>query len=151
LVAVALSLSRGAALGICVGVTSMLAMSFRWAPDLGPALPRRLRLGAVPLSIVTFALIAGLTFYLIGEPARGAVGMRLVTTSAGDFSARAGAWRRTLTLIGDFPLFGVGAGGWPEIFPHYQPPPESRYYFFRTAENDYLQFVAENGLAGLII
>ncbi len=151
LIAVALSLSRGGGLAICVGVTSMLAMSFRWAPDFAPAILRRLGLGAMPLSIVTFALMAALTFYVIGRPARSAVGMRLVTTSADDFSARVGAWRATLTMIGEFPRFGVGAGGWPEIFPHYQPPPESRYYFFRTAEDDYLQFVAENGAAGLII
>lgn len=151
LMAAALSLSRGGGLAICVGVTSMLAMSFHRAPDFGPAILRRLGLGAVPLSIVTFALMAGLTFYIIGGPARSAVGMRLVATSAGDFSARAGAWRETLKMITEFPLFGVGAGAWPEIFPHYQPPPESRYYFFRTAEDDYLQFVAEYGSAGLII
>jgi tetratricopeptide (TPR) repeat protein len=151
LMAAALSLSRGGGLAICVGVTSMLAISFHWAPSFGPAILRRLGLGAVPLSIVTFALMAGLTFYIIGGPARSAVGMRLVSTSAGDFSARASAWHETLKMITEFPLFGVGAGAWPEIFPHYQPPPESRYYFFRTAEDDYLQFVAENGIAGLII
>jgi len=151
LMAAALSLSRGGELAICIGVTSMLAMSFHWAPDFGPAIVRRLGLGAVPLSIVTFALMAGLTFYVIGGPARNAVGMRLVATSADDFSARASAWRETLKMIAEFPLFGVGAGAWPEIFPHYQPPPESRYYFARTAEDDYLQFLAENGVAGLIV
>ncbi|MBV8362909.1 MAG: O-antigen ligase family protein [Deltaproteobacteria bacterium] len=151
LIAAALSLSRGGELAICVGVTSMLAMSFHWAADFGPAILRRLGLGAVPLSIVTFALMAGLTFYVIGGPARNAVRMRVVATSAGDFSARASAWRETLTMITEFPLFGVGAGAWPEIFPHYQPPPESRYFFARTAEDDYLQFLAENGVAGLII
>ncbi|MBV8055463.1 MAG: O-antigen ligase family protein, partial [Deltaproteobacteria bacterium] len=151
LVAASLSLSRGGGLAICAGVTLMLAMSFHRAPDLGPAIVRRLGLGAAPLSIMTLALMGGLTFYIIGGPARRAVGLRLVGTSAGDFSARAGAWRETLKMIAEFPLFGAGAGAWPEIFPHYQPPPESRYYYFRTAEDDYLQFAAENGVAGLII
>jgi tetratricopeptide (TPR) repeat protein len=151
LVAIALSLSRGGGLAICAGVMSMMAISFRRAPECAPTILRRLGLGAMPLSILTLALMAGLTFYLIGSPARSAVGMRLAATSADDFSARVGAWHETLTMVGEFPLFGVGAGGWPGIFPHYQPPPESRYYFFRTAEDDYLQFVAENGISGLII
>jgi tetratricopeptide (TPR) repeat protein len=151
LMAAALSLSRGGGMAICVGVTLMLAISFHCARDFGPAILRRLSLHAGPLAIMTFALMAGLTFYVIGSPARSAVSLRLIGTSAGDFSARVGEWRETLEIIKEFPLFGVGAGGWPEIFPHYQPPPESRYYFFRTAENDYLQFVAENGIVGLII
>ena len=151
LIAAMLSLSRGGGLAIFVGVTLMLSLCFRHVPNLRPLVLKRLRLGAVPLAIVTFVLIAGLTFYFIGEPARGAVGTRLLRTSGNDFSARLAAWHETLPMISDFPLFGVGAGGWPEIFPHYQPPPESRYYFFRTAENDYIQFVAEDGIAGLLI
>ncbi len=151
LMAAALSLSRGGGVAICLGVTLMLAISFHCARDFGPPILRRLGLGAMPLAIVTFALMAGLTFYVIGGPARSTVGLRLTGTSAGDFSARVVAWRETLEMIKGFPLFGVGAGGWPEIFPHYQPAPASPYYFFRTAENDYLQFVAENGIVGLIV
>jgi hypothetical protein len=151
LAAAALSLSRGGWMAICVGITLTLAMSFHFAPEYGPAAVQRVGAGAVPLSLLTVALMAGLTFYIIGRPGRGAVGVRLMTTSSNDFSLRIGAWRHTLTMIRDFPLFGVGAGAWPEIFPHYQPPPESRYHFFRTAENDYVQLVAEDGLVGLII
>jgi tetratricopeptide (TPR) repeat protein len=151
LIGAALSLSRGGWLAICVGVTTTLAMCFRKTSDLALATPRRPGLGAVPRAIVTFAMMAGLTLYVIGGPARSTVGTRMITTSASDFSARVGAWQETLTMIRDFPVFGVGAGAWPEIFPHYQPPPESHYHFFRTAENDYLQFVAENGIAGLIM
>jgi tetratricopeptide (TPR) repeat protein/O-antigen ligase len=151
LIAVALSLSRGGWIAAGVGVTSMLAISFRQASALGPAVLRRLRLPAAPLTIVVLVVVVGLTLYVIGGPGRSAVTMRIVKTSEGDFSAKIQAWRETLTMIKDFPLFGVGAGAWPEIFPRYQLPPESRYFFFRTAENDYLQFVAENGIAGLVI
>jgi len=151
LIAAALSLSRGGWLAMCVGVTTMLAMCFRQTSDLALATAWRRGLGAVPRAIMTFAMMAGLTLYVIGGPARSTVGMRMVTTSATDFSPRVGAWHETLMMIRDFPVFGVGAGAWPEIFPHYQPPPESHYHFFRTAENDYLQFVAENGTAGLIM
>jgi tetratricopeptide (TPR) repeat protein len=149
LIAIALSLSRGGWLAAGVGVTSMLVMSFN-APNLRPNALQRFKLRTVPLAIVMFAFIAGLTFYLIG-PARTAVSTRVTTTSASDFSARVGAWQQSLAMIKDFPLFGVGAGAWPEMFPHYQPPPESHYYFFRTAENDYIQFAAENGFSGLVI
>jgi tetratricopeptide (TPR) repeat protein len=151
LIAATLSLSRGGGLAICVGVTLALAISLRRAAAFGPAIFRRFRLGTLPLSIATFALLAAMALYLIGEPGRSAVSTRLISTSASDFSARVSAWHQTLRMVAEFPLFGVGAGGWPEIFPHYQPPPQSRYFFFRTAENDYLQFVAESGLAGVII
>jgi tetratricopeptide (TPR) repeat protein len=151
LTAVMLSLSRGGALASCVGIASMLAMSYRWAPAHTPAILQRLGLRAVSLSLVTFALMVGLTIYLMGAPSRSAVGDRLSATPGDDFAARAGVWRETLTMIGEFPLLGVGAGAWPEVFPRYQPPPKSRYFFSRTAENDYLQFISENGIIGLLI
>lgn len=148
LIAAALSLSRGGWVAISAGISTMLMMCFSRAPA-GLEFFRTARLRVVPSAILTFALIAVVTLYIIGRSARTSVATRLVTTTASDFSPRVNAWRETLAMIGDFPIFGVGAGSWPDIFPHYQPPPASHYYFYRTAENDYLQFVAENGLVGL--
>ena len=53
-------------------------------------------------------------------------------------------------MIRDFPIFGVGIGCWPEIFPHYQSPPWMSFYF-RRPENDYIQLMAETGLAGMAL
>ncbi len=151
LTSVVLSLSRGGGFATCVGVMSTLAMCFRWAPDRAPAYLRQLGLRSVPLSMATFALMVVLIIYVIGGPARSEVSERLARTARNDISARITAWHETLAMIADFPLFGVGWGAWPEIFPRYQAPPESPYYFFRAAEDDYLQFTAENGIAGLVI
>jgi tetratricopeptide (TPR) repeat protein len=148
--AVVLSLSRGGGVAAGVGIISALAIAFRWAPDRAPGFLRRLGSRAVPLSLVTFALMMGLIVYVIGAPARSEVGKRIAGTGASDISARVTAWRETLAMAADFPLLGVGAGAWPEIFPHYHAPPQSPYYFFRTAEDDYLQFAAENGIAGIV-
>ena len=57
------------------------------------------------------------------------------------------AWRDSLWMIRDFPIFGVGLGCWPELFPHYQSPPWMSFYF-RRPENDYIQLIAETGMAG---
>jgi tetratricopeptide (TPR) repeat protein len=65
----------------------------------------------------------------------------------GDASHRLAVWRDTLGMIHDFAPFGVGLGGWPELFPHYQRAPWLPF-FFRQAENDYLQLLAETGLIG---
>ena len=60
-------------------------------------------------------------------------------------------WSDTTRMIRDFPLVGVGIGGWPEIFPHYQRPPWLNTFFFREPENDYLQLLAETGVVGLAL
>src|SRR2546427_5400881 len=50
-------------------------------------------------------------------------------------------------MLGEFALFGVGLGSWPELFPRYQTPPWSSL-FYREAHNDYLELLAETGLVG---
>ncbi|GAA3912603.1 O-antigen ligase family protein [Litoribacillus peritrichatus] len=56
--------------------------------------------------------------------------------------------RDTLTLIQDQPLFGTGAGSFYTAFPQYRQADITLYY--DHAHNDYLQFVAEHGLIGVI-
>jgi O-antigen ligase/Flp pilus assembly protein TadD len=58
-------------------------------------------------------------------------------------------WRATLRLIAANPLAGVGAGAWENEIPLYQEEGaqlETDYY----AHNEYLQLLAEYGLAGWI-
>jgi tetratricopeptide (TPR) repeat protein len=150
LTGIVLSLSRGGLIATAVGVTTALLLCFTRARDRALAALQRLGFRAMPLSIATFALMMLLIVYLIGAPARSEVGDRLAKSRSNDLGARVTAWDETLPLIADFPLLGAGLGTWPEIFPHYQSPPQSRYFFFRAAENDYLQFVAETGFAGLL-
>ena len=67
----------------------------------------------------------------------------------GGLGLRPIVWKDSLKMIREFSLFGVGLGGWPEIFPRYQSGPWN-LYFFREAHNDYLQYSAETGLVGLL-
>jgi tetratricopeptide (TPR) repeat protein len=53
-------------------------------------------------------------------------------------------------MVRDFPLFGVGLGSWPDLFPRYQSPPWSSN-FYREAHNDYLELLAETGVIGFAL
>jgi O-antigen ligase len=70
--------------------------------------------------------------------------------SSGSFSLRAAMWKTTIHMIADKPLFGVGAGAWEVHSPVYQQPSaplDTDYY----AHNEYLQLLAEYGLAGGLV
>ncbi|MGO9455406.1 MAG: tetratricopeptide repeat protein [Candidatus Binataceae bacterium] len=65
-------------------------------------------------------------------------------------------WQRTApardssAIISTSPLFGIGLGAWPEIYPKYASPPWDGVYMDAT-HDDYVQFVTEVGLIGLLI
>ena len=90
------------------------------------------------------------TLLLVGSQGRlqsnGRVGQTIA--EGGGLGLRPIVWEDSVRMVRDFPMFGVGLGGWPEIFPHYQRGPWSEYYF-REAHNDYLQYITETGLVGL--
>ncbi|MBI4395376.1 MAG: O-antigen ligase family protein [Candidatus Omnitrophica bacterium] len=61
-------------------------------------------------------------------------------------------WKDTFRIFLDYPLFGVGAGGFHEIFPFYRSLPEEGsllQHTFYYAENELLQGLAELGLIGV--
>lgn len=62
-------------------------------------------------------------------------------------------WTRTLEMVGDHPVLGVGAGNWKIIIPeYYNPDPnESFYHNWRRPHNDFLWILAEKGIIGLIL
>ena len=72
---------------------------------------------------------------------------RLETTSL-SAETRDEVNRDTLTLISDQPLLGTGAGSFYTAFPQYRGNDINLYY--DHTHNDYLQFVAEHGLIGVI-
>ena len=53
-------------------------------------------------------------------------------------------------MVRDFPVFGVGLGAWPELFPRYQRPPW-QLTFYREAHNDFLEMLAEVGVVGTLL
>jgi O-antigen ligase len=150
--AVVLSLSRGGWIVAGLGASGALALSFARARERAPAFVQRLGMRAVPLALAGFASLMLIVLFMIGPSARSEAGVRLgVTLARGEnLQYRPAVWQDTLAMIAHFPAFGVGLGCWPEIFPHYQRPPWMSF-FFREAENDYLQFIAETGLVGLAL
>lgn len=150
--AILFSLSRGGWIAAIAGVAVALGLSFRRAWSLAPAAVRKLSHRATGAVALGFA-IGLLTLIVVAGPiTRSAAASRVGTALAvgNDVRYRPSVWRDTLGMIRNYPLFGVGLEGWPELFPHYQRPPWMPF-FFREAENDYLQFAAETGVAGVTL
>jgi tetratricopeptide (TPR) repeat protein len=148
LCAIVLSLSRGGWISTALSVGALLAMFFAqperrrvvFARHADARTLRWVALGAVGLFV--FALL------LIGPQGRNLTDVRLAeTVSTGvSFADRGMLYWRTLAMIRDFPLFGVGMGAWGELFTRYVSPPWSQFFYYRDAHNDYVQFAAESGL-----
>lgn len=68
-----------------------------------------------------------------------------------DASLRSSFWRSSVTMIEDFPLFGLGAGTWQFAYPGYWDPQVISYAAPKHAHNDHLQMIAENGLIGYLL
>jgi len=103
------------------------------------------------ICLATLAAIVLTVLLIVGPQGRLQSDARLGQTFAdrGGLGLRPAVWEDSLKMVRDFPLFGVGLGGWPEIFPRYQTGPWNEYYF-REAHNDYLQYGTETGLIGLL-
>jgi hypothetical protein len=66
------------------------------------------------------------------------------STASLDATERIGAWRDTVRIIRDFPVFGVGLNGYGTAMLVYQSG--DRRLFYKEAHNDYLQVLAEGGV-----
>ena len=67
------------------------------------------------------------------------------------FQFRLSNWRDTLRIFTDFPIAGIGAGNFNELFPLYKSIPELDTFSqinFYYSENELLQALAEVGLIG---
>jgi O-antigen ligase/tetratricopeptide (TPR) repeat protein len=152
LCAIVLSLSRGGwvSTALCIGM--LIAMFFAQPERRRAAFARNTdarMLGWVALGaggLFVFALM------LVGPQGRSLTDVRLAeTVSTGlSLSERGMMYRRTIAMIRDFPLFGVGMGSWGELFTRYMSAPWSQWFYYRDAHNDYLQFAAESGLIALL-
>ena len=172
---IVLSLSRAAWIGMAASavVVSVLWANDEWAKakakseretvsrlrhkengverfDASTFAPRGSIAAVSGISLATLALIVLTILLIVGSQGRLQSDARVGQTIAegGGLGLRPIVWEDSLTMVRDFPIFGVGLGGWPEIFPHYQRGPWNQYYF-REAHNDYLQYIAETGFIGL--
>ncbi|MGH7803541.1 MAG: O-antigen ligase family protein, partial [Candidatus Binatia bacterium] len=103
----------------------------------------RLGPGAMVVGVIALGLVYA------GSERRTALDERIDRFVEGrDFAPRVERWRQTLPIIADFPVFGVGAGSWREIYPSYRRFPIVGFTETHV-HNDYVEWVTEVGLAGL--
>ena len=140
--ALLLSSSRGGWLGAlmaCVVLTSL------WSKSDGPHRVQRIAGIAAWMSL---GLLVLLVLLLVGPGGRTQTDARLEeTVTQNSIVSRLQPAKVSLKIVRDFPLFGVGLGCWPEVFPHYAEPPWSPT-FWNATHNDYVQSATETGLIG---
>ena len=62
--------------------------------------------------------------------------------------ARLGSWARTIKLIGEYPVTGVGTGNWKVEVLKYENPDLNDFTYMYKNHNDFLEITAETGLPG---
>jgi O-antigen ligase len=133
--ALGLSLSRG-------GLVSTLAALSALAAAIGA---RRLTRGHLWVTASAVAGALAFTVWLVAQPLFDRLG---TITDAKTVAARTGIWSDTLRLAADFPLFGSGFGTLVEVYPLYQTVYAGQRVIH--AHNDWVQLLAEGGLAGTL-
>lgn len=142
--AVGLDGSRAAGIGALVALAVIVAagrcFTGRWRPVLTVA------------AVVIAALAAAHTANLLGFGGRGE-GLAGRLASLGDpgdaGSSRWPIWRATWALIQQAPWLGHGPGTFFQAYAPHRLPADGTAGFF--AHNDYLQYLAERGLPGLLL
>ena len=153
----ALSMSRGAWMGTIVGMTVFFILTRRFTQSLlkeaqgGPRWPRARLLMAAGLVGVLIALSP----LIAGVDSQQEVNSRLKTLVVGASheqspDSRSSVWRDSIDMVRAFPVFGVGAGSFPDLFARYRRPPWSPS-FWTNAHNDYLETATDLGLVGLAL
>ncbi len=144
---------------LAAGLLSLLLRGRPVVEGAGRALARRKRLGVVLiLAFVAAMNVAPRLWIPTWGQSRAFLPARLamLADEAGPGSSlrgRLAIWANTLAMAGDHPLLGVGKGNFPFVYPLYATRvvkdawmgPEVRV---REAHNDYVQMLAETGVAG---
>lgn len=133
---IALTSSRGATVGLLMGLAVVLWLAYGRIP--------RVRL-AIFLGIVVFAYVAA------NLQLQGGVGTRLGTLTMPTTAdpSRLFIWQQSWQMLMDAPWWGVGLGTYWLHWPPYRHPQDDTAGFY--AHNDYLQIWIETGLPGLLL
>ncbi len=152
-IAVALSQSRAGWMGLGIGTVALfffVQARSRPTEDSGGG-KRTARPLRTSLAILAAMVVLALMF--VGGRGREESTARLgATVSQGslDLGERIALWLKTPSILREFPLFGVGLGGWPEVFFRFQPVPRSDL-LYNAAHNDYLELLVDIGLVGMAL
>lgn len=156
------SASRGGFMGALLG-TAVFAWGWgtkrrkerRESPRLAVRKRNRVEVAAEllrrfgPAALAIAILLGGLLY--AGPRSRGVMDIRLAQAIFGsDIEGRVLYWAESLPILRDFPLFGVGAGSWREVFYRYEHYPMVGLRH-NHAHGDYLEWCAEVGLVGVLL
>ncbi len=139
------------ALGLALIVGIVLGLINRRKPRFAEWLPRRKVVTMFVLAIVFLA--AGFLAFELYEQNLGEdfAGKKIIGGSS--VRIRLIAWRKSLDMIADRPVFGVGGGNWRLMQPEYRPEPirkEKGFVYYIRPHNDYLWIASEYGILGLL-
>lgn len=136
--ALLLTQSRGGLFGLLAGLIVLLTLTLYGRTSKRVPLVLALTIALFVLYASTFGLdfVVQRVFVAIREP----------------FSdLRWPTWTGTLAVVNDAPILGVGLGGFEDAFRAHQPLAIWSGYLVDYAHNDYLQLLAETGIAGAVI
>jgi O-antigen ligase len=127
------SLSRGGLASILVSSLVMAAVATNWKMSLGRKLA----------TAIVFCLFAAVALFFLTP-------ISLVTRLAQHNTAgRLSVWSEGIAIVGQYPLFGCGLGGFESAFLKFKVV--EGLILVDYAHNDYLQLMSELGIAGFLI
>jgi O-antigen ligase len=140
------SLSRGATLGLGLGVATTLALvaAARLGTASDDSRKHRALINEVPITIVIAFGLAVAVYTSAGK-----VADQLENTSLAELNqplSKYEAWRSSFELVRESPWVGIGRGAVEPAFTRVHEP--SAYVTFSHLENEYIQAVVEWGVPG---
>lgn len=145
-VAMALTGSRGAMIGLAAAMIVVIGFASSKVGDRRSKIYRP-RVAALAAAGTMFILVVGVLALFTGggESLMRGIGLDSV---AGDVSSgRLQFWRVALKIFADHPLVGAGLDSFGVAYPRYDPA--NGTFRVEQAHNDYLQILAEGGIAGI--
>ena len=144
------SLSRGATLGLGLGIATMIALLV--AGRMGPASADPLRQPRALIHEVPITIVIAFGLAVAVYTSAGKVVDQLDNTSLVELDqplSKYAAWRSSFQLVEEAPWVGIGRGALEPVFTRVYEP--SAYSTFSHLENEYIQAVVEWGVPGAVV
>ena len=143
ILAVPVSLSRGGVVSLAAGLLAFAGLRL-WSRRDSRLSPRRLLATAAGAVLLLVALA-----WVLPAEARDRVWTLAGVTAEQSGSYRLAVWRDTLRLARSSPLLGSGFGAFEDALPRFKTA--AGHLAVEHAENDFLEILAEGGLAGALL
>jgi O-antigen ligase len=149
-VATILSLSRGGMLALAAEVVALLLVNSFLQNRWKKVESFRSRANGKILLAFAVTTVIVMSLWIGYEPLVKRFGS--IKEGASEYSVvtRAEYWRASWRMFLDRPVFGVGLGAFPAVYPSYGRS-SAKYERLEQAHNDYLQLLTDAGLAGAMI